>query len=160
MTDTSNEYYRTLISLEEARLYIYNWPYYIPDSIIEKEYKVRVIYDEFKSNEEMFARIKAGGSGYDIVFPSGDYVAIMIQQGMLTRIDKARLANLRNIRPEIYAEFVDAFNFPAAVNIPARQYKTGDSWYSVEDLANTEIMGDPGPALALYNDAWFGIREK
>jgi spermidine/putrescine-binding protein len=82
------------------KLYIYNWTYYTPDTVIEKfeeEYKVTVIYDEFASNEDMYAKIKAGGSGYDIVFPSGDYVSIMIQQNMLERIDKSK-----NTKPEKY----------------------------------------------------------
>jgi spermidine/putrescine transport system substrate-binding protein len=58
-------------------------------------------------------------------------------------------------RPEIYAEFVDAFGFPATVNVPARALKTGNSWYSAEDLVNVELKNDLGPALELYNDAWF-----
>jgi spermidine/putrescine transport system substrate-binding protein len=84
------------------RLYIYNWTYYTPDSVIEKfeeEYGVDVIYDEFASNEEMYAKLQAGGSGYDIIFPSGDYVSIMINQGMLEKIDKSKLYNLGNIDP-------------------------------------------------------------
>ncbi|MDR3139941.1 MAG: extracellular solute-binding protein [Treponema sp.] len=83
-------------------LYIYNWTYYTPDSVIEKfekEYNVTVVYDEFASNEDMYAKIKAGGSGYDIVFPSGDYVSIMIHQNMFEKIDKSKLANLKNIDP-------------------------------------------------------------
>jgi spermidine/putrescine transport system substrate-binding protein len=89
---------------KQDRLYIYNWTYYTPASVIEKfekEYGVTVIYDEFASNEEMYAKLKAGGSGYDIVFPSGDYVSIMIHQNMLERIDKTKLTNLGNIDPVV-----------------------------------------------------------
>jgi len=60
-------------------------------------------------------------------------------------------------RPEIYAEFVDDFGFPATANVPAHQFKTGDSWYSEEDLVNTELKDDLGPALDLYNYAWFNL---
>jgi spermidine/putrescine transport system substrate-binding protein len=86
------------------RLKIFNWTYYTPDSVIEKfekEYNVKVIYDEFASNEDMFAKLKAGGGSYDIVFPSGDYVSIMMQLGMLEKIDKTKLNNLRNIDPDV-----------------------------------------------------------
>ena len=86
------------------RLYIYNWTYYTPDSVIEKfekEFNVRIIYDEFASNEEMYAKLIAGGTGYDIVFPSKDYVPIMIRQGMLERLDHSKMNNLRNIDPEV-----------------------------------------------------------
>jgi spermidine/putrescine transport system substrate-binding protein len=85
-----------------AKLYVYNWTYYTPDSIIEKfekEYNVDVVYDTFASNEELYAKLLAGGSGYDLVFPSGDYVSIMIKQGMLEKIDRSKLTNLRNIDP-------------------------------------------------------------
>jgi spermidine/putrescine transport system substrate-binding protein len=58
-------------------------------------------------------------------------------------------------RPEIYAEFVDSFGFPATANIPARQHKTGNSWYSADDLVNTELKDDLGEAIELYTDVWF-----
>ncbi|GHT55055.1 spermidine/putrescine ABC transporter substrate-binding protein [Spirochaetia bacterium] len=86
------------------KLYIYNWTYYTPDSVIEKfekEYGVTVIYDEFASNEDMYAKLKAGGAGYDIVFPSGDYTSIMIHQNMLEKIDKSKVPNLSNIDPAV-----------------------------------------------------------
>jgi spermidine/putrescine transport system substrate-binding protein len=317
---------------DQNRLYIFNWTYYTPDSVIEKfekEYGVQVIYDEFASNEDMFAKLKAGGSGYDIVFPSGDYVSIMIKENMLESIDKTRIPNLKNVdpavlrkatydpgmnysvpyywgaagiavntakvpnfdrswsifsrpdlkdrmtmlddmrevmgdalvhlgysvntrnpreieaardlinsrwkpnltkfdadafgkgyangdfwvvqgyaevvyeeiadneqlkrdtvffipaeggpayidsmcilkgarhqdlaykfidfihRPEIYAEFCDSFGFPATANLPAGQYKTGDSYYRAEDLTGTELKDDLGEALDLYNNVWF-----
>lgn len=87
-----------------GKLYIYNWTYYTPDSVIEKfekEYGIDVVYDSFASNEEMFAKLKAGGTGYDIVFPSGDYVSIMKNEGMLEKIDKSKLKNLGNIDPVV-----------------------------------------------------------
>jgi spermidine/putrescine transport system substrate-binding protein len=87
---------------DSKTLYIYNWTYYTPDSVIKKfedEYKVNVVYDEFASNEDMYAKIKAGGSGYDIIFPSGDYVSIMASQNMFEKIDKSKLPNLNNIDP-------------------------------------------------------------
>jgi spermidine/putrescine transport system substrate-binding protein len=65
----------------------------------EKEYQVTVSYDEFPSNEDMYAKILAGSSGYDLIFPSGDYVFIMAKQGMFEKIDKSKLANLGNIDP-------------------------------------------------------------
>jgi spermidine/putrescine transport system substrate-binding protein len=89
------------------KFYIYNWTYYTPDSVIkkfEKEYNVSVTYDEFDSNENMYAKLKAGGSGYDIVFPSGDYVSIMIAQNMFEEIDKSKIPNIRHIDPALLAK--------------------------------------------------------
>jgi len=91
----------------KEKLYIYNWTYYTPDSVVEKfesEYNCRIIYDEFASNEDMYAKLRANKGkrgGYDVVFPSKDYVPIMIRQGMLERIDHSKLSNLGNIDPEV-----------------------------------------------------------
>ena len=61
-------------------------------------------------------------------------------------------------RPEIYAEFVDAFGFPATANVPARALKKGPAYYQAEDLANTELKEDLGANLELYNKVWQEIR--
>ncbi|MDR2739357.1 MAG: extracellular solute-binding protein [Treponema sp.] len=87
---------------KKPQLYIYNWTYYTPDSVLrafEQEYNCEVVYDTYASNEELYAKLLSGGTGYDLVFPSGDYVSIMIKQGMLEKIDKAKLSNLGNIDP-------------------------------------------------------------
>jgi len=86
------------------RLNIYNWSYYTPPSVIEKfekEFGVRVVVDEYASNEEMYTKLRTGGTGYDIVFPSQDYVSIMIRQDMFEPIDKSLIPNLRNIDPAV-----------------------------------------------------------
>ena len=56
-------------------------------------------YDNFASNEEMYTKLKAGGSGYDITFPSADYVSIMIKEGMLEKLDKTKIPNIAQLDP-------------------------------------------------------------
>jgi spermidine/putrescine transport system substrate-binding protein len=80
----------------KQKLYIYNWTYYIPDAVVkefEQRFNVSVVYDMYASNEEMFAKLKAGGTGYDLVFPSGDYVSILAREGMIDSIDKSKIPN-------------------------------------------------------------------
>ena len=92
------------ISCTKEKLHVYNWSYYTPPSVIEKfenEFGVRVIIDEYASNEEMYTKLMTGGTGYDLVFPSQDYVSIMIRQGMFERIDHSLIDNLKNIDPII-----------------------------------------------------------
>src|SRR5690554_3890827 len=82
------------------RLYLFNWTYYTPDEIIErfeKEFNVKVILDNYASNEELFTKLKASRSGYDIVIPSADYTSIMIKEGMLLPLDHLKLPNLKYI---------------------------------------------------------------
>lgn len=85
----------------EKTLYIYNWSYYTPDSVIEafeKEFGVDVVLDYYASNEEMFAKLMAGGGqGYDLIVPSGDYVSIMKNLNMLRPLDHSKLPNLVHI---------------------------------------------------------------
>lgn len=95
---------------DDNTLYLYNWTYYMPDSIVkgfEEETGIRVVIDNFSSNEEMFAKISAGGGkGYDIIFPSADYTSIMIKLGMLERIDHSKVDSLKYI-PSIIEEKAD-----------------------------------------------------
>jgi len=88
-------------------LRIYNWADYIPEEVIqqfEKEYNCKVIYDTFASNEEMFAKIKSGGTGYDIVFPSGDHIKMMINEGLLEKLDLSKIPNFKNIDPIVLSK--------------------------------------------------------
>jgi spermidine/putrescine transport system substrate-binding protein len=92
------------ISCKDNKLNVYNWSYYTPPSVIEKfekEFNVRVVLDEYASNEEMYTKLKSGGAGYDLVFPSQDYVSIMINQGMFEKIDRSLIPNLKNIDPAV-----------------------------------------------------------
>ena len=80
-------------------LYVYNWSYYTPEEVIdafEEKYNCKVIMDYYASNEEMFAKLMvAPSSGYDIVIPSSDYVSIMINLDMLSKLDKTQIPNLK-----------------------------------------------------------------
>jgi len=118
------------------KLSIYNWSYYTPESVIEKfekEFDVRVVYDEFASNEEMYAKLKAGGAGYDIVFPSQDYVSIMIHQDMLEKLDKSMLPNLRNIDPTLLQK---------ALYDPHMDYSVPYFWGAAGIIVNTARVPD------------------
>ena len=89
------------------RLYIFNWSYYIPRSIIqqfEQEFNVRIVLDEYASNEEMFTKLLTLGTRgrtYDLVFPSEDFIPLMVDAGMLAELDHSLIPNLRYINPII-----------------------------------------------------------
>ena len=92
------------VSCRDNKLNVYNWSYYTPPSVIEKfekEFHVQVVIDEYASNEEMYTKLKTGGTGYDLVFPSQDYVSIMIKQDMFEKIDHSQIPNLKNIDPAV-----------------------------------------------------------
>ncbi|MBQ9239109.1 MAG: extracellular solute-binding protein [Treponema sp.] len=94
----------TSCSKNDNTLYLFNWTYYTPDSVIKKfeqEYNCRVIVDSYDSNEMMFAKLVAGGDGYDITVPSQDYTSIMIKLDMLREIDHTQFENKRYINPSV-----------------------------------------------------------
>lgn len=143
---------------QEQKLFIYNWTYYIPDQVVkdfEKAYNVKVVYDMYASNEEMFTKLKAGGGGYDLVFPSGDYVSIMIKEGMLEPIDKSKIPNFGNIDPDILAKIHfdegNKYSVPymmgaAGVAVNTKQVPAGfdKSWslFNLDDLKGRMTMLD------------------
>ncbi|MCL2557653.1 MAG: extracellular solute-binding protein [Treponema sp.] len=91
-------------------LRIYTWTLYLPTSIVrqfESEFGVRVIMDYYTSNEEMLARLMAGGVNFDLAFPSGDFVPILDRLGKLYPIDHAMIPNLANIDPVILEKSAD-----------------------------------------------------
>jgi spermidine/putrescine-binding protein len=83
-------------------LNVYNWTEYLPESVLqefEKQYGVKVTYDTYSSNEEMHAKLKAGGSGYDVVFPSDYMVKVLNREGLLQKLDLANIPNFKNVDP-------------------------------------------------------------
>src|SRR5688500_7713815 len=85
---------------QERQLFIYNWSDYIGSTTIadfEKETGIKVTYDLFDSYETMDARVQAGDSGYDIIFPGRQVVQHHVKQGLYLPLDKSKLKNLGNI---------------------------------------------------------------
>lgn len=84
----------------ERVLHVYTWSDYF-DSEVLRQFEIdnacRVAVDYFESNESMYAKIKAGGGGYDVITPSSYMSAVMDKQGMLIPLDHALLPNLPNI---------------------------------------------------------------
>ncbi len=159
-------------------LHIYNWTYYMPDEVItafEEEYDCDVVIDYFSSNEEMFAKLQAGGGrGYDIVFPSADYTSIMIKLGMLAPIDHAMIPNLQYI-PDIVKQvatydpgmeysvpyFMGAAGIAVNTTLAPPDYERSWMIFADERLAGRmtllddmrEVMGDALKTLGYSNNS-------
>jgi spermidine/putrescine transport system substrate-binding protein len=81
-------------------LKIYTWADYFKPELLqrfEKEQGCKIIVDTFESNESMYAKIKAGATGYDLLTPSSYFVKIMNSQGYLQTLDHAQLPNLKHV---------------------------------------------------------------
>ena len=92
---------------EEKVLNIYNWSDYIAEDTIrnfEKETGIRVRYDNFDNNEILHAKLVAGKTGYDIVVPSSHWAKLQLDGGLLRKLDKAQIPNLKNLDPAVQAQ--------------------------------------------------------
>ena len=91
-------------SAEEKVVNVFNWYDYIKPEVLQKfeaRYGVKVHYATFDSNNTLEARMLAGHSGYDVVFPSGAYLESMIAAGVFRPLDESLLPNLENLDPAI-----------------------------------------------------------
>jgi putrescine transport system substrate-binding protein len=89
---------------EEKILNIYNWSDYIAEDTLkgfEKETGIKVRYDNFDNNEIVHAKLVAGKTGYDIVIPSSNWAKLQIDGGLLRKLDKSLLPNLKNLDPAV-----------------------------------------------------------
>ncbi|WP_027156314.1 polyamine ABC transporter substrate-binding protein [Mesorhizobium sp. WSM2561] len=85
---------------QERVVNVYNWSDYIDSSIIDdftKETGIKVTYDTFDSNELLETKLLAGGSGYDVVVPTANFLARQIQAGVFQKLDKSKLPNISNM---------------------------------------------------------------
>lgn len=97
---------------QEKVLNVFNWSDYIDTSIIDdftKETGIRVVYDTYDSNEILETRLLAGGSGYDVVVPSAEYLSRQVDAGVFQKLDPSKLPNLKNMWP-VVTERVAAYD--------------------------------------------------
>ena len=149
---------------DKRELYLFNWTYYTPDEMItqfEEEFDCEVHLDYYSANEEMFTKLQAGASGYDIVFPSQNFVEIMIKEDMLLELDKSRLPNIKNVNKTIlqrlrydtemnYAVPYGATTGGIAVNTEmVPEYEKSWSIFEREDLKNKmSMLDDPRETMS------------
>lgn len=117
---------------------VYNWGEYIDEDIIgefEEETGIRVIYDTFSTNEEMYPRVEADPSLYDVICPSEYMVEKMKRNGLLQEIDHDRLENYGNLG-EVYLKILDEFIDPG------NKYMVPYCWGTVGILYNTSLVDE------------------
>lgn len=89
---------------QERTVHVYNWSDYIDESVLEeftKETGIKVVYDVFDNNDVVETKLLAGGSGYDVVAPTGPFLARQIQAGVFQKLDKTKLPNISNMWPDV-----------------------------------------------------------
>ena len=85
-------------------LNLYSWADHFDPVLVEEfeqQYNCRVNYDTFGNNEELFAKIKAGGAQYDLILPSDYMVATMLKLDMLEEFNLDNIPNAQNLTPDL-----------------------------------------------------------
>lgn len=125
-------------------LYVYNWGDYIDENtikIFEKEYGVRVVYDTFSTNEDMYVKVTSGGSNYDVLFPSDYMIKRMIDEGLLEKINMENVPNYKYIDPM----------FKGLDHDPNNEYSVPYMWGTLGILYNTKMVQGP---IDGWDDLW------
>ena len=139
-------------------LHVYTWADYIKPELVqrfEKEHGCKVVIDTFDSNESMYAKLKAGASGYDVITPSSYFVSIMAAQGMLLDLDHAQLPNIQNVDPGYLHLAIDS---AMTHSVPYMLTNTGIAYLKskVKDPVDSWAMFDRGDLkgrTTMLNDA-------
>lgn len=89
------------VTSKELNLFV--WTDYIPQDILdcfEAVYGIKINRDEYSSNEEMYAKLTGGATSYDIVQPTNNFVAPMIRNNLIQKLDKSKLPALAYFAPQ------------------------------------------------------------
>jgi len=132
----------TAATAEEVR--VYNWSDYIDEALLEKfeaETGYDLVYDVFDSNEVLETKLLAGGSGYDVVVPSGTFLQRQIQAGAFQALNKDMLPNLANMW-DVVSSRTDQYD-------PNGDYSINYMWGTTGIGANVgkvqELLGEDAP---------------
>jgi putrescine transport system substrate-binding protein len=131
---------------EEVR--VYNWSDYIDEALLEKfeaETGIKLIYDVFDSNEVLETKMLAGGSGYDVVVPTGTFLQRQIQAGAFQPLDKSKLSNIGNVWDVIAARTAQ-YDPDNAYSI---NYMWGTTGLGVNVAKVQEVLGPDAPINSL-----------
>jgi putrescine transport system substrate-binding protein len=137
------------VAAEPKVVNVYNWTDYIAEDTLENFTKttgIKVTYDVYDANETLEAKLLAGKSGYDVIFPSAQPFAHRhIAGGIYRPLDRSKLPHYKNLDPEILKalETVD----------PGNQYVVPYMWgttgigYNINKVK--EVLGEDAPVGSL-----------
>lgn len=122
---------------EQVTINVFNWGDYIGESTIadfEKAYPgIKVNYEDFSTNEDMYVKIKTGASDYDVAIPSDYMIKRMIDEDLLCKINMENIPNYK---------YIDG-RFKALSYDPDNEYSVPYMWGTVGILYNKTMVSEP-----------------
>lgn len=133
---------------ENGEVIVYNWGEYVdPDTLalFEEETGIKVIYDEFETNEVMYPKVEAGASAYDVVCPSDYMIRKMIDNDLLSEINWDSIPNAKENIGQQYWSQSQGFD-------PENKYSVPYCWGTVGILYNKTMVDDPVDSWSILWD--------
>ncbi len=131
-----------------GKVVVYNWGEYIdPDVLVqfEEESGIKVVYEEFETNEIMYPKVEAGAATYDLICPSDYMIAKMLENDLLQPINFRNIPNYKNI-DKTYIEESKGFD-------PENKYSVPYCWGTVGILYN-KTMIEEGDVVDSWEILW------
>lgn len=125
---------------------VYNWGDYIDEDVIsmfEEETGIRVIYDTFETNEEMYPKVSAGGVDYDVICPSDYMIEKMLENNLLQEINFDNVPNASYIQQSV----LDM----ASVYDPGNKYSVPYTYGTLGIIYNSKLITDD---ITSWSDLW------
>ncbi len=129
----------------DGDLLLYNWNDYMDPDIIadfEAEFGISVVEDFYPENEEMLARVVAGGAQYDVVVPSDYMIEIMREDALLLPLTRSAIPNIANVDEDFLDPPYD----------PGLLFSVPFLWGTTGLGVNVELLGDVEPSWDLVFD--------
>ena len=133
--------------LNDEKLVVYNWGEYIDPEVLtmfEEETGIRVVYEEFETNEILYPKVSSGAIAYDVVCPSDYMIQRMIENDLLSEINFDNIPNLKNIGKQ-YLEQSRQFD-------PENKYSVPYCWGTVGILYNKMMVDEPVDSWSILWD--------
>src|SRR6056297_2549640 len=130
---------------------VYNWSDYIDEDLLsqfEEETGLELVYDVFDSNEVLETKMLAGGSGYDVVVPTGSFLLRQIQAGAFQKLDYDKLPNSDNLW-DVIKDRLTGYDSDIPISEYAINYMWGTTGLGVNAGKVRDVLGEDAPIDSL-----------
>ncbi|HEY4832627.1 MAG TPA: spermidine/putrescine ABC transporter substrate-binding protein [Waddliaceae bacterium] len=141
-------------SSSKDKLYLFSWSEIFKPELIkefEEKFDCKVVIAIYDSNESMYAKLKLGASGYDLIFPSSYYCDILAKQGMIQPLDPKKIPNISLLDPAYYKETYPIFGVPFLIGFSGLAYRQ-DRLQKIEPSWNVFAREDLKGRMTMLND--------
>lgn len=121
---------------DQPMVYVYNWGDYIDEDVIdmfEEETGIKVRYEMYDTNEDMYVKVKAGGNAYDVLIPSDYMIEKLLKEDMLLELNYDNIPNAAQTDPKFLNQPYD----------PDNKYSIPYMWCTLGIIYDSEVVTDP-----------------